>query len=88
MLTRLVADPAPRVFVDAVEQTITTHYTLDLNTGIIAMVTPPAGGEIVGVIAEFDVPVRFNTDQLAINMAIFDAGSIPAIPLVEIREGP
>jgi uncharacterized protein (TIGR02217 family) len=88
VLTRLVADPAPRVFVDAVEQTITTHYTIDLNTGIISMVTPPAAAEVVGVIAQFDVPVRFGTDRLNISMQTFDAGNLPAIPLTEIREGP
>jgi len=88
VLTRLVTDPAPRVFVDAVEQTITTHYTIDLNTGIISMVTAPAAAEVVGLIAEFDVPVRFGIDQLNINMAVFNAGSMPAIPLIEIREGP
>jgi uncharacterized protein (TIGR02217 family) len=88
VLTRLVDDPAPRVFLDGVEQTITTEYTIDLNTGIITMVTPPAAAEVVSIIAEFDVPVRYGTDQLSINMAIFNAGSIPAIPLIEIREGP
>lgn len=86
-LTRLVAGTV-RVFVDAVEQTETTHYTVDLNTGIITMVTAPAAAEVVGVIAEFDVPVRFGVDKLDINMAIFNAGTIPAIPLIELREGP
>lgn len=87
VLTRIVAGTY-RVFVDAVEQTETTHYTIDINTGIITMVTAPAAAEVVGLIAEFDIPVRFGLDQLNINMATFEAGTLPAIPLVEIREGP
>jgi uncharacterized protein (TIGR02217 family) len=34
---------------------------------------------------EFDVPVRFDTDFLDINLSAFRAGDIPSIPLVEIR---
>ena len=33
----------------------------------------------------FDVPVRFDTDQLSINLAHFGAGDIPEIPVVEVR---
>jgi len=31
------------------------------------------------------VPVRFDTDELRINLAQFAAGEIPDIPIVEIR---
>jgi uncharacterized protein (TIGR02217 family) len=33
----------------------------------------------------FDVPVRFDTDELRINLAQFAGGDIPDIPIVEIR---
>ena len=32
----------------------------------------------------FDVPVRFDTDDLDIDLSAFDAGEIPKIPLIEI----
>jgi len=32
----------------------------------------------------FDVPVRFDTDELTIDLAAFTAGEIPRVPLVEI----
>jgi uncharacterized protein (TIGR02217 family) len=86
VLTRLVS--GVRVWLDAVEQTNPTEFTVDLNTGIITMVTAPAAAEVVSIVAEFDVPVRFGTDKLNISMATFDAGTIPAIPIVELREGP
>jgi len=34
---------------------------------------------------QFDVPVRFDSDQLEINLSEMEAGSIPHIPIVEIR---
>ena len=45
----------------------------------------PASGKAVTAGFEFDVPVRFDTDRLDINLTGFAAGDIPAIPLVEIR---
>jgi uncharacterized protein (TIGR02217 family) len=33
----------------------------------------------------FDVPVRFDTDYLEVDLSAFAAGVIPKIPLVEIR---
>ena len=34
---------------------------------------------------EFDIPVRFDTDKLDINVALFNAGSLPSITIKEIR---
>jgi uncharacterized protein (TIGR02217 family) len=33
---------------------------------------------------EFDVPVRFDSDELEIDLSAFAAGEVPKIPLVEI----
>jgi len=44
----------------------------------------PAPGQIVRAGFEFDVAVRFDTDRIEINLAHFDAGRIPAIPLTEV----
>lgn len=46
--------------------------------------TPPAGAAISAGFL-FDVPVRFDTDRLDIDLSAFAAGQIPSIPLVEIR---
>jgi uncharacterized protein (TIGR02217 family) len=42
-------------------------------------------GAVVTAGFRFDVPVRFDTDRLDIDLSAFTAGEIPAIPLVEIR---
>ena len=34
---------------------------------------------------EFDVPVRFDTDYLEVDLAYFEAGQIPSIPIIEIK---
>ena len=45
----------------------------------------PAPGTAITAGFEFDVPVRFDTDSLSINLANFAAGEVPSLPLVEVR---
>ncbi len=82
VVTKIVASPTPRVFLDGVEQF--ADFTIDLLTGILTFTSAPAAVAI-GVICEFDVAVRFDTDALDVNMLFFNAGSIPAIPVIEVR---
>jgi uncharacterized protein (TIGR02217 family) len=74
------------VAVAGVARTVGTQFTLDAATGIITFTAGniPANGAAVTVGFEFDVPVRFDTDRLEIDLASFDAGEIPSIPLIEI----
>jgi uncharacterized protein (TIGR02217 family) len=44
----------------------------------------PAAGALVQAGFEFDVPVRFDIDRIDVNLAHFDAGRIPTIPLTEV----
>jgi uncharacterized protein (TIGR02217 family) len=82
-ITKPVAQSV-RVAVDGEE---VTGFAVDPLTGVVtfppAMI--PAAGSPVTAGFEFDVPVRFDTDQLRINLTQFAAGEIPEIPLVEIR---
>jgi uncharacterized protein (TIGR02217 family) len=86
---RVIAKPASgtvRVAVDGAEKTAGTHFTVDHATGIVTFLAGhiPADGAAVTAGFEFDVPVRFDSDRLAINLAGFAAGDIPDIALVEI----
>jgi uncharacterized protein (TIGR02217 family) len=67
-------------------KTAGTHYTVDTTTGVVTFVGGqiPANGVPVTAGYEFDVPVRFDTDRLEIDMASFSAGEILTIPLIEI----
>ncbi|MDP0928242.1 DUF2460 domain-containing protein [Paracoccus onubensis] len=60
-------------------------FELDHARGEIIFAAPPGIGASVTAGYEFDVPVRFDTDRLAVSMASFQAGEIPEIPVVEIR---
>ncbi|MBN9556711.1 MAG: DUF2460 domain-containing protein, partial [Alphaproteobacteria bacterium] len=82
---RRIAKPVPgtvRIALDGVEQE--NGFTLDDGTGIVTFAAPPADGAAITAGFEFDTPVRFDSDRLAINLANFAAGEIPSIPLVEV----
>jgi len=54
--------------------------------GVVVFATPPAAGAVVRAGFLFDVPVRFEQDQLEISGLSFLAGEAPHVPVVEIRE--
>ncbi|MBA4783825.1 MAG: DUF2460 domain-containing protein [Rhizobiales bacterium] len=60
-------------------------FDIDPENGLITFAQVPPPGARVTAGFEFDVPVRFATDRLDINLATFKSGDIPSIPLVEIR---
>ncbi len=60
-------------------------WSVDTTTGQITLTTAPATGIAVTAGFKFDVPVRFNTDQLDVTHDIERLGSITSIPLVEVR---
>ncbi|SSC68003.1 DUF2460 domain-containing protein [Ciceribacter selenitireducens] len=74
-----------RVAVDGVELP-PSGFSSDPVTGIVMLseeyIPPP--GALVQAGFEFDVPVRFDTDRIDVNLEAFRAGRIPAIPLVEV----
>jgi uncharacterized protein (TIGR02217 family) len=76
-----------RVAVGGVERTSGTHFTCDAATGVVTFLPGhlPANGAAVTAGFAFDVPVRFDTDFLEIDLSAFEAGAIPSIPLIEIR---
>ncbi len=75
------------VAVAGVPQTAGTQVTVDHSTGIVTFLAGaiPQAGQSVTAGFEFDVPVRFDTDKLEINMHGFSHGAIPNIPVVEVR---
>jgi uncharacterized protein (TIGR02217 family) len=76
-----------RVAVNAVEQMEGAAFTVDAATGVVTFLpghVPPVGAAITAGFL-FDVPVRFDTDYLELDLTAFAAGSIPHIPLVEIK---
>ena len=85
--TRRITRPVPgtvRVAIDGAEQT--TGWTLNADTGMVIFSTRPAAGAVVTAGYEFDVPARFDTDELNLDLSAFQAGMAPDIEIVELRE--
>ncbi len=61
-------------------------FACDPTTGLVTFAhgAVPAAGAAVSAGFSFDVPVRFDTDDLTIDLAAFTAGEIPRVPLIEI----
>jgi uncharacterized protein (TIGR02217 family) len=75
-----------RIAVDGIEQIEGTAFACDSTRGRITFapehVPPPGAAVTAGFL--FDVPVRFDTDTLELDLNGFSAGRIPRIPLIEI----
>lgn len=65
----------------------TSGFTVDTTTGTVTFTAAPSVGVTVTAGFEFDVPVRFDTQDLTAVLQDFDIGDIsPSIPLIEIRD--
>jgi uncharacterized protein (TIGR02217 family) len=76
-----------RVAVNGTEQTLGSAFSVDTTTGIVTFLAGhvPASAASITAGFLFDVPVRFDTDYLEVDLSAFAAGAIPKIPLVEIK---
>lgn len=86
---RVIAKPVAesvRIAVGGVEKTRNVDFTIDATTGVatFAPSAVPAPGAAVSAGFLFDVPARFDTDYLEIDISSFEAGDIPKIPIIEI----
>lgn len=63
---------------------LNTHYTLNLTTGVLTIIgsPTPAPDSWTG---EFDVPARFDTDQLRLVIEDLEYFKSQNIPIVEVR---
>jgi len=87
---RPIAKPVPdsvRIAVAENELEEGPGFKVDTATGVITLAAAhvPANGAAITAGFLFDVPVRFDTDYLEIDLSAFAAGAIPKIPLVEIK---
>jgi uncharacterized protein (TIGR02217 family) len=87
--TRQITKPvAGSVMVAAggVIQAEDSDFTVDTTSGWVTFQpgSEPAAGATITAGFEFDVPVRFDADEILVNLKTFLAGDIASIPLVEI----
>jgi len=60
-------------------------WSVDTTTGLVTFTTAPVSSVAITAGFEFDVPVRFDTDQLDVTHDLERLGSITSIPLIEVR---
>ena len=75
-----------RIAVAGAEKNAGTDFSVDTTTGVVTFASSsiPIAGASVSAGYVFDVPVRFDADYLEIDLAAFEAGEIPKIPLIEL----
>ena len=84
---RAITAPVAGTVVLAVNGTATAAFSVNTQTGIVTFNAgniPPVGATITAGF-EFDVPVRFDSDAITINLTHFASGEIPDIPLIEVK---
>lgn len=73
-----------RVWLNGAEQT--GGWSVARLTGLVTFDAPPPADAVVEAEGEFDVPVRFDTDEMRVSIDAYDAYSWGQIPLVEVRD--
>jgi uncharacterized protein (TIGR02217 family) len=81
---RVIILPVAGTLTVYVDTLATEAYTL-LDNGVLEFPSDP--GPNVLATFEFDVPVRFDIDDLKVQLANYNAGQIPNIPVVELKQG-
>lgn len=74
-----------RVAVGGVPQKEGIDWTVDPATGVLTFAAAPDHGAEITAGFEFDVPVRFDTDAIRVQVSSFRAGEAPSVPVIEVR---
>ena len=72
------------IAIDGTPLSESTDFSHDAATGTVSFIQAPSAGAAISAGYIFDTPVRFDTDELRINLAAIGAGDIPSIPLLEV----
>jgi len=83
---RPITRPVAGSVVVAVAGSSLAAADFSVDAGVVTLDVAPAVGEAVTAGFLFDVPVRFDTDRLDVELTSFDAAEAPSIPLIEVRE--
>ncbi|MBW3098668.1 DUF2460 domain-containing protein [Pseudohoeflea coraliihabitans] len=87
--SRLIEKPVDGTVLVAIDATPLdpSLFAVDATRGLISIepAAIPPSGAVVTAGYLFDTPVRFDADRIEVNLAAFRAGSVPSVPLREIR---
>ena len=80
-ITKPVKDTV-KIFVNDID--VTNSTSINYKNGEVNFKIAPGENEIISASFEFDVPVRFDTDNLEFNLNSLNSGKIKDIKLIEI----
>lgn len=83
--TRTIAKPVPGSLAVRRDGSPVANWSVDTATGIVTFSSAPPAGAVLTADFAFDVPARFDTDQMDLTLERFALGSWGQIPIVEIR---
>ncbi len=72
-----------KVYLAGVQQM--SGWSVNTTTGVITFTTAPGNGVAVSADYEFDVPVRFDTDRMAVTIEQINLHQCSGMPILEIR---
>ena len=82
---RVIAKPVAGTVVVYKNGVAATGWTVDAAAGVVTFTVAPANGVVLTADFEFDVPARFDTDQMDITAETYDLARWAQIPVVELR---
>lgn len=83
---RPIAKPIASTLTVRVGNAGASVVTASVQSAGTVVIAAPATGQVVSVSCEFDVPVRFDTDQMFITIEAFEQNNWDGVPIVEIRD--
>ncbi len=60
-------------------------WSVNTTTGLVTFTAAPGSAVVIAAGYQFDVPVRFDSDELPLTLDLERSGSFTSVPVVEIR---
>ena len=73
-----------KIYKAGVEQV--SGVSVSTSTGLVTFSVAPSAAQAITWTGEFDVPVRFDADELPITLEAVDVGELSQMEIVEVRE--
>jgi uncharacterized protein (TIGR02217 family) len=74
------------IFVAASLQTEGADFTVNYTTGVVTFAHAPANTDAISWAGQFNVPVRFNSDVMSMNLKWLSRGEWQSITVIEVKE--
>ena len=81
---RRITKPVTSTVTIYVDSVLEAAVNINYETGVVTFAVAPTSGEVITADFEFDVPVRFDTDHLPVNLSTYQARSAD-VAVVEVR---